>query len=290
MLSFCAQVNSPPAHHFVDEGGSQSFESFRRTSSLNPRRCTPAILRWPCSPDPGALVHWRAGRRLIFLGCSHAVEAVENGLCLGGAVRRRTSLLGGVGGHLLASRKVRSLRLASNSRPIRPILRTAHHAVELDSCTQVRLCASRCAAPAADGPPASLASLPPPPPPPPPSRARRARQPRRLVSLVPLCRLESSIASRGHQYGDVGVRAHAPNEHKNPLYPYKSHGKARGPTRVTVRAHTARRGRHGVKGSFRASGHLARHRVVPGAAGGVEKYELRFVRSRVHGPIYYQTY
>ena len=51
--------------------------------------------------------------------------------------------------------------------PPHPMRRS--HAVELDSCPQVRLCASRSAPAAADGPPASLASLPPPPPPPPPS-------------------------------------------------------------------------------------------------------------------------
>ena len=126
MLSFCAQVRSTPAHQFVDEGRSQSFESFRRTSSLKPRRCAPASPRWPRSA--GSPVHWCSGALagLIFLGCSHAVGAAESGPCLAGEVRRRTSPPGGVGGHLRAARKVRGRRTASNSCPHRLILCAAH--------------------------------------------------------------------------------------------------------------------------------------------------------------------
>ena len=126
MLSFCAQVRSTPAHQFVDEGRSQSFESFRRTSSLKPRRCAPASPRWPRSAR--SPVHWCSGALagLIFLGCSHAVGAAESGPCLAGEVRRRTSPPGGVGGHLRAARKVRGRRTASNSCPHRLILCAAH--------------------------------------------------------------------------------------------------------------------------------------------------------------------
>ena len=112
MLSFCAQVRSTPAHQFVDEGRSQSFESFRRTSSLKPRRCAPASPRWPRSAR--SPVHWCSGALagLIFLGCSHAVGAAESGPCLAGEVRRRTSPPGGVGGHLRAAG-----RCAAAARP-----------------------------------------------------------------------------------------------------------------------------------------------------------------------------
>ena len=126
MLSFCAQVRSTPAHQFVDEGRSQSFESFRRTSSLKLRRCALASPRWPRSAR--SPVHWCSGALagLIFLGCSHAVGAAESGPCLAGEVRRRTSPPGGVGGHLRAARKVRGRRTASNSCPHRLILCAAH--------------------------------------------------------------------------------------------------------------------------------------------------------------------
>ena len=112
MLSFCAQVRSTPAHQFVDEGRSQSFESFRRTSSLKLRRCALASPRWPRSAR--SPVHWCSGALagLIFLGCSHAVGAAESGPCLAGEVRRRTSPPGGVGGHLRAAG-----RCAAAARP-----------------------------------------------------------------------------------------------------------------------------------------------------------------------------
>lgn len=88
-----------------------------------------------------------------------------------------------------------------------------------------------------------------------------------------------ALALRGHQYGGVGVRAHAPNEHEKPLYPYKTHGEARGPIRVrhgTTRAAAPRaraetettrerpgrgRGRIYLQMSFRATRVFARHRV-----------------------------
>ena len=124
-LVLCAgTIHTCPS--IVDEGRSQSFESFRRTSSLKLRRCAPASPRWPRSAR--SPVHWCSGALagLIFLGCSHAVGAAESGLCLAGEVRRRTSPPGGVGGHLRAARKVRGRRTASNSCPHRLILCAAH--------------------------------------------------------------------------------------------------------------------------------------------------------------------
>ena len=73
----------------------------------------------------GARVQLSAGRpqRSRLLPCR---GTAESGLCLAGEVRRRTSLPGGVGGHLRAARKVRGRRTASNSCPHRLILCAAH--------------------------------------------------------------------------------------------------------------------------------------------------------------------